>query len=113
MIAEHPLGRVADLGYEYRFDVRLVYPVQRHVHRLERAQRRGAEVPLEHDRLELFCGPLRERGRDGLLGGLAPQNVEQILFMTRRRTYMSPTFRQCGKGGGKERNWGKLVCNLT
>ena len=86
MIAEHPLGRVVDLGYEYRFDVRLVYPVQHHVHCLKRAQRCGTEVPLEHDCLELFCGPLRERSRDGLLGGLAPQNVEQILFMTRRRT---------------------------
>jgi hypothetical protein len=57
--------------------------MRRHVHRLERAQRRGAEVPLEHDRLELFCGPLGERGCDGLLGGFALQNVEQTLFMTR------------------------------
>ena len=80
-IAEHALGRVADLGYEYRVDVRLVYPVRRHVHRFERAERGGAEAPLEHDRLELFCGPFGERGCDGLLGGLALQNVEETLFM--------------------------------
>jgi len=36
-IPQHALGRVADLGYEYRVDVRLVDPVRRHVHRFERA----------------------------------------------------------------------------
>jgi hypothetical protein len=59
----------------------LVYPVRRHVHLLERAQRSGAEVSLQHHRLELFRGPLCERGRDGLLGGLALQDVEDTLFV--------------------------------
>jgi hypothetical protein len=70
-IGEHTLRRVADLGYEHRVDVRLVYPVRRHVHVLERAQRGGAQVPLKRDRLELFGGPLGECGGDGLLGRLA------------------------------------------
>ena len=80
-IGEHPLGRVADPGYRDRVDVRLVYPVRRPVHRLERAQLRRAEVSLEHDLLELFRGPLGERRRDGRLGRLALQDVEQTLFV--------------------------------
>jgi hypothetical protein len=74
-IGENALGRVADLVYEHRIDIRLIYPVWRQVHRLERAQGSGAEVSLEHDRLELFSGPLGECGRDGLLGRLALQDV--------------------------------------
>jgi len=67
-------------------------------------------VPLEHDRLELLCGPLGERGCDGLLSGLALQNVEQTLFMAGEGRIYEPVFRRCRKGGT---NWGKLVCNLT
>ncbi len=80
-IGKHALGRLADFGYEHGVDVGLVYPVRRHVHLLERAQRSGAEVSLQHDCLELFRGPLCERGRDGLLGGPALQDVEDTLFV--------------------------------
>jgi hypothetical protein len=55
--------------------------VRRPVHRFERAQRSCAQVSLEGDRFELFCGPFGERGRYGGLGGLALQDVEQTLFM--------------------------------
>ena len=80
-IGEHALGRVADLGYENRVDVRLVYPVRRHVHRLERAQRGGAQVPLKHNRLKFFGGPLGECSRDGFLGRLALQDIQQSLLV--------------------------------
>jgi hypothetical protein len=38
-------------------------------------------MPLKRDRLELFCGPVGECGRDGLLGRLALQDVQQSLLV--------------------------------
>jgi hypothetical protein len=38
-------------------------------------------VPLKHDRLELFGGPLGECGRDSFLGRLALQDVQQTLLV--------------------------------